>query len=556
MKQPPPNTILLYKNFLYKIKIALLKEAMLAIRKIPTVLVAFIFLTSIYMTLAYPAIFWVDTLFDDAYYYLGVAKNIGLGHGSSFALPLETNGYQPLWLGLLAIFSLLVSTDTTYLAAYLHVLSALCALAFIAIAHKQHEADWAAGIAVIAFPFVTLLGMETSLIPALALLFFRSSGWVGGLLASALFLTRLDALALVAGRMIYELIKERKIDVRMAAVTTVTVLAYFLYNYVEFGTAVPISGQAKSVGNVIGENWKVGLSFIIAATPLLIGAFLIKFTHNREYPFSKELYSLLLAIGIASFYYGVLSGWDLWPWYRWPLVLLLYFFLLSLGLNRYKLVSVIATLVLIATMYGGLKPMVKKFSGLIFAQQIENGQYDTWATQNVRDAEYFNTKDTAPIVLAMGDRAGSLGYFLDPKHQLIQTEGLVADRLFLSELKAGKGVEFLERYKVDYLIADRGRYWKFGDLFMVPEPIQGLSAKSGVMLMCFPTQADAVLMPPLRTERKYFAFNQRVTCPKAAQDIFAQRMATYGIVRRYSLWPKMKTGPLSRLTYTPMTETP
>jgi len=36
--------------------------------------------------------------FDDAYYYLGIARNLVDGHGSTFDQINLTNGYHPLWL--------------------------------------------------------------------------------------------------------------------------------------------------------------------------------------------------------------------------------------------------------------------------------------------------------------------------------------------------------------------------------------------------------------------------------------------------------------------------
>src|SRR4051812_33860645 len=58
----------------------------------------------------FPAEKLADLIFDDAYYYLGVARNIPEGNGSSFGNLVETNGYQPLWLlilaGIIHVFSL------------------------------------------------------------------------------------------------------------------------------------------------------------------------------------------------------------------------------------------------------------------------------------------------------------------------------------------------------------------------------------------------------------------------------------------------------------------
>src|SRR5215471_14491586 len=36
--------------------------------------------------------------FDDAFYYFGIARNVALGHGSTFDGINPTNGYHPLWM--------------------------------------------------------------------------------------------------------------------------------------------------------------------------------------------------------------------------------------------------------------------------------------------------------------------------------------------------------------------------------------------------------------------------------------------------------------------------
>src|ERR1700733_13996609 len=59
---------------------------------------------------------WVDVLTDDAYYYLGVARQIlDTGH-SSFLPPFDTNGYQPLWLVLLTATGAIFGHSETALA--------------------------------------------------------------------------------------------------------------------------------------------------------------------------------------------------------------------------------------------------------------------------------------------------------------------------------------------------------------------------------------------------------------------------------------------------------
>jgi hypothetical protein len=59
--------------------------------------------------------------FDDAYYYLGIARNLVDGHGSTFDQINLTNGYHPLWLGI-STLPFLVGLDDLAAARALLVL--------------------------------------------------------------------------------------------------------------------------------------------------------------------------------------------------------------------------------------------------------------------------------------------------------------------------------------------------------------------------------------------------------------------------------------------------
>ncbi len=54
----------------------------------------------------------VDFIYDDGYYYLTVAANLAATGHSTFDGLTATNGYQPLWLLLLAALAKLVGTGT------------------------------------------------------------------------------------------------------------------------------------------------------------------------------------------------------------------------------------------------------------------------------------------------------------------------------------------------------------------------------------------------------------------------------------------------------------
>ena len=46
---------------------------------------------------------WMNFVQDDFFYYLKVAQNLAAGQGSTFNGLVPTNGYHPLWFGLIAL---------------------------------------------------------------------------------------------------------------------------------------------------------------------------------------------------------------------------------------------------------------------------------------------------------------------------------------------------------------------------------------------------------------------------------------------------------------------
>lgn len=517
---------------------------MLNTRTLPSAFVAIILVASVCLVLlAHPAL-WVDTLFDDAYYYLGVARNISLGNGSVFASPLETNGYQPLWLLILTGASFLVTADHRLLVLATHVLTAVIIAGFFFVSGRQEGKVWPAALTVLAFPTVTLAGMETTLLPLLALLYFRADGWKRGGLASLIFLTRLDAVGLILGREVYQLLVKRTVDFRAASVLVAVGITYAAFNYAVFGTPVPVSGLAKSIGNVRGENWLVGFQGIAAAFPVLAIMILARYRSSSlsSLKHLEPLFASVFALGCSLAYYSVFSGWILWSWYFWPLALIFYFSLLEFDGSELGLVrtgrKLLVPLVVLIGMFG----LWPSFHSPILAAFGTQPARISWGAANIAMVDRIANAPLKSATFAMGDRAGSLGFLLPDRFDFVQTEGLVANLEYTKALRSGTAEDFLARVPVDYLIIDRGQYWQVGTVYAVPEPIQGLSARSGVMLLCFPPSAIVQDFGQPRQERKVFVYAKRIRCPQPALALFRQRQRIYGEVRRTSLWDERPEG--------------
>lgn len=151
---------------------------------------------------------------DDAFYYLEVGRRLGEGGGFTFDGVNETNGFHPLWQGIVAVLSIVAPSDRAYVQLVLlsGVAMSVAAVALVA----RTVAEVAGTTAALAGAIVALTGalgawsnaMEgpaviLTLAIVLALLArwaeaptFRNGVWVG-LACAACVLARLDTVAVI-----------------------------------------------------------------------------------------------------------------------------------------------------------------------------------------------------------------------------------------------------------------------------------------------------------------------------------------------------------------------
>ncbi len=304
---------------------------------------------------------WEGIIVDDAYYYLGLARSIVTSGDSVFLPPFASNGYQPLWLFILVVAAKMFGTSNASLVFQIFSLSYLFFAVFCFVSKKVCGYVFPAVACAFAFPDVAVRGMETALIPVLVLLLFSSKlWWVKGGVSSLLFLARLDTLALIFFEMIYSFFIEKKRDVRGGFILLAVVGAYFSVNYLFFGSVVPVSGLSKSVGNVLGENYGVILSYGHALKPvvlLVVVCLPIFLIIDCRVVYKKQLVVSAACLVSEALYYGFCSGWPVWGWYMWPVMILAYFSILNIVQNIENL----------AESRGGYDGnMLRKVGGVVF----------------------------------------------------------------------------------------------------------------------------------------------------------------------------------------------
>jgi hypothetical protein len=223
-------------------------------------------------------------LSDDAYYYFEIARNAALGQGPSFDSLAPTNGFHPLWAGLLVpLYALLPDSPWIPVRVALGV-SALCipvgavGIQRLVAGLGAPRAGELAAYAWLLNPFCTVLafrGMETPLAALLMLLSLallvrsRRAGvwspaecaWLGAALG-ACALARTDAVlwaAAVGACMAWDLARSGRagwIPARGGVTTAAAlgvVLPWLVWNLWTFGTPLQTSAEAKLLFPLYGR---------------------------------------------------------------------------------------------------------------------------------------------------------------------------------------------------------------------------------------------------------------------------------------------------------------
>ena len=211
----------------------------------------------------------VFLLYDDAYYYLGVARHLAAGAGSTFDGLHATNGYHPLWCWMLVPLLRAVPDPGAAVRLAGLLWFALAAAVPVALWWALRPRTGPAGAA-LAAALAGLLpwlppglarpsGLETPLYALLICLFAgawerriagagASRAFLLGLLLGATILARFDAgmLALAAAAL---LLAQRRFRPLMALALGAVVVAgpSLAWNVARFGSPLPVSGQVISL---------------------------------------------------------------------------------------------------------------------------------------------------------------------------------------------------------------------------------------------------------------------------------------------------------------------
>ncbi|HEX3968501.1 MAG TPA: hypothetical protein VHW70_11085 [Edaphobacter sp.] len=447
---------------------------------------------------------------DDFFYYAQIAKHLAHGAGSTFDGIHRTNGYHPLWLLCLTLFSFgdsgrmlfpLVTITAILAVGSIFLLSMVCLRKFGVAAPGryviatliafQSELLLRGGMEIaIALPLILLL-LSIYLSPRQhdALFYFRS-----GLLSSLCILSRLDSIFLIVLLFSFTLMAQKSpraslgsIAVFAAGLTPLWV--YFLLNKLLFKTFTPVSAQAKQLRlhrapqleplrSLLHPFTTVRLLVVVPGilSTVVLLAFLLR-KPDRFSPAARTvLWSLALFPIVHLAILCFLSDWPLWYWYFYPLLL-----------------SLFACMAASAAIFA---PSPKAWIALAIGVSVVSLGYTT--AFNVihpprKNALFLAARDIAgfskthPGIYAMGDRSGTPGYMISSP--MIQLEGLVMDETYLDKLRIQPSLNsILSEYGVNYYVSSDATF-KDG-CYHTREPLQA-GPDSACMLGAFCRQPDA-----------------------------------------------------------------
>jgi len=409
--------------------------------------------------------------FDDFFYYLVPARSFLATGTFSFHPAVPTNGFQPLWMVIVA--SALAMSAHHALAFYV-LLNAIIAALFVFSFYQattllreggaSRTLQAAGGVLVAALQLeIATTGMEVALTTPLLLWLtrkvlarslseMRPRALAGiGLLGSGVILSRLDAAVLLLPLAVALVWTDRPKPSAFGwlAIGALPLWAYGITSYVLSGSALPISGHAKMLKGLTWptlhplEPLALELGRYAVVSPV---AFLVVFALAAFAPAKADAdgraRTLINAgfIGVLAYYaaYCFLTDWRLWFWYKYPLAWLCVLGCLKMASGARRSVEIVTLGIATLLMIVAIRIMIPRTPS------------SNWIYGHARAIAEF--EKTHPGNYAMGDCAGTAAYLLPSP--VLQTEGLVGDAAFLEHVRKRLPLRaLLETYGIDYYAA-------------------------------------------------------------------------------------------------------
>jgi hypothetical protein len=217
--------------------------------------------------------FLLGRIVDDASYYMTAARNLAAGHGLTFDGIHPTNGFHPLWLLMLTPVFLLHGPPETMIRLVALLQTILLSVAYLVFWRTQSKlfsprTAALTGILFVYFVFPPCInGMESALLVLLIAVLYGYGFYLAqtelnwrraallGIIVGCVLLARLDMIFIALCLFGWFSHRFLRVETRSRAVATVLVCSlaaaalvgpYLAFNYLKFGSVMPISGALKS----------------------------------------------------------------------------------------------------------------------------------------------------------------------------------------------------------------------------------------------------------------------------------------------------------------------
>ena len=460
---------------------------------------------------------------DNAFYYFEIARHVAAKKGSTFDGIHPTNGYHPLWCGVLAVLGLLPLSKDTFVAGALLVQCGLFAAAVMGlyrtcVREEGRPGLWAAAISLVwlgnFYVSKTVVnGMESALLAAaaVALLAVASErlareerlsakdGAVLGALGAVVLMSRLDSFFLLgAVAAVWGAARWGKLRAEWAAlaafvgVPAVVLAVYMGANQAAFGLPMPVSGYLKRFSGAPPRSVATMAAFLPFAAVVagvyrgVMGRW-VAVESKRDIAYSILALFVLLMQADSMLLRGeaVPAIWYLSQHSLWALATL-WLAAERLAARRWAV--------------GALVGVAALGAAATWVIRLQRSSYDIYV-QRREMAGWMNSHLPAGSIVGSWD-AGIIGYYSD--HPVVNLDGLVNSFEYAQAMRQGKGIEYLDRAGVTHLaqvfLVDFDHFRPAG------YDAEELHRRAGEVLWSIESETKpigAIIRPYLRTGKKF-----------------------------------------------------